>query len=67
MSSDGAICCYYRDYLIDLGIKFADLNTGYKFSVEAPFDENHDLEKTFGFHSWGHDKKALKILFGDLK
>lgn len=62
MSSDGAICCYYRDYLIDLGIKFADLNTGYKFSVEGPFDEDHDLEKTFGFHASRHLEKAKKIL-----
>jgi len=59
---DGLICVSYRNFLIDKGIKFADLNTGYKFSVEGPFDEDHDLEKTFGFHASRHLEKAKKIL-----
>lgn len=63
MHSDGAVCCFYRDFLIDGGIKFADLKAGYDFSIEAPFDENHKLENTFGFHASRHLKLAHEILF----
>jgi hypothetical protein len=59
---DGVICVQYRDYLMSKGIKFADWKTGYDFSIDLPFDENHSIEKCFGFHGKGYVEKANQIL-----
>lgn len=53
---DWFACCYKYETMINMGIKFADINTAYNFSVEHPSRiknyNTHDLSsyKSFGFH-----------------
>jgi hypothetical protein len=60
---DGLICYHYRDYLISNGIRFAPLSLAYRFSIENPFDSNHSIENTFGFHGKQHVEMGMKMLF----
>lgn len=64
---DWFACCYSYEKMLDLGVKFADINTAYKFSVEHPstiknynrFDIN--TYESFGFHG-SFNKAAMNLL-----
>lgn len=59
---DGIICLQNRDRLMSKGIKFGTLEVAYRFSIEAPFDDNHSIENCFGFHNGRHLERAKQIL-----
>lgn len=54
MNEDVLITLTCRQHLLSKGLKFADLETGKRFSIEIAMDTNHTLETTFGFHSSQH-------------
>jgi len=64
---DWFVCSYEYDKMIDLGVKFADINTAYKFSVEHPsnmkYYNRNDLStyNSFGFHG-DFNIAAMKLL-----
>lgn len=64
---DGLICTYYREHIKRNGFVFAPLEIAYKFSVENPFDDNHSIENTFGFHGKQHVDRGIELLFGKEK
>lgn len=43
-----------HDYLTGRGIRFADIETAARFSIEYPISPNHRLATTFGFHGKLH-------------
>lgn len=53
---DWFVCNYHYHDMINMGVKFADINTAYEFSVEHPsinkFYNRRDLKtyRSFGFH-----------------
>ena len=53
---DWFVCCYHYSTMTKLGVKFADFDTAYKFSVEHPSPykkyDRHNLVtyNSFGFH-----------------
>jgi hypothetical protein len=51
---DSFLCLdkYKRNYMVNNGIKFADVQTALKFSFEHPvlFFSNHTIKNSFGFH-----------------
>jgi len=49
-NEDGQICCWYRQWLISQGCKFATLEQAIHFSKEHEIPENVGLS-TFAFHS----------------
>jgi hypothetical protein len=64
---DWFVCSYEYEKMIDLGVKFADINTAYKFSVEHPsnmkYYNRNDLStyNSFGFHG-DFNIAAMKLL-----
>lgn len=64
---DWFICCYSYDEMINMGVKFADIETAYAFSVEHPsqiknYDRfNIDTYQSFGFHG-SFNKAAMSLL-----
>lgn len=64
---DWFLCCYSYEKMLDLGVKFADITTAYKFSVEHPSPEKwydrFDINtyQSFGFHG-SFNKAAMKLL-----
>ena len=48
-NEDGNICVYNRDFLLNLGIKYAPLDVASRFSREVYIPEYADIV-TFGFH-----------------
>lgn len=61
---DGLICTHYGQHIKKNGFVFAPLEVAYKFSVENPFDDNHSIENTFGFHGKQHVERGSELLFG---
>lgn len=67
---DWFLCCYHYDEMLQMGIKFADINTAYLFSVEHPSNiknyNRFDLKtyESFGFH--GNFNKAAMLLLEKL-
>lgn len=64
---DWFACCYSYDKMTDMGVKFADINTAYQFSVEHPSliknynRYNLSTYKSFGFHG-EFNTAAMKLL-----
>lgn len=64
---DWFTCCYSYDEMTEMGVKFADIQTAYSFSVEHPsFMKNFDRFKletynSFGFHG-SFNKAAMFLL-----
>jgi hypothetical protein len=48
-NEDGNICCYHRKKMLDLGIKYAPVETAARFSYENTVPENKGIQ-SFGFH-----------------
>jgi len=49
INEDGLICLRYRKYLESRGIKFANEDLAFKFSVETP-SHKANINESFGFH-----------------
>lgn len=64
---DWFVCNYSYDNMINMGVKFADVNTAYTFSVEHPsinkFYNRNDINtyRSFGFHG-SFNTAAMKLL-----
>ena len=64
---DWFVCSYKYDDMIKLGVKFADINLAYDFSVEHPSNikyysrNNINTYKSFGFHG-DFNTAAMKLL-----
>jgi hypothetical protein len=56
------LCRFHADYLESQGIKFADINTAAKFSLETKNDICDNLNKTFGFHGKHLLENAFSII-----
>ena len=52
-NEDGNICVYNRNFLKNLGIKYAPVEVAAKFSYEVGVPENNGID-SFGFHGLGN-------------
>lgn len=59
------ICYVKRNLLMKNGIKFSDLQTALRFSVEWPKNDEHNFDNCFGFHLLKHMQG--KKLYKDFK
>lgn len=64
---DWFTCCYSYKKMLDMGVKFADVHTAYRFAVEHPsllkIYNRHDIKtyNSFGFHG-AFNAAAMKLL-----
>lgn len=58
-NEDVYLCAIMNEHLINLGIKFADIETAAKFSLETKTRKYNTLKNTFGFHG-KHNLEEVK-------
>lgn len=58
---------FYRDYLEQQGIKFADIETASKFSLETKNDICDNINEVFGFHGKYLLQEAMQMIENNLK
>lgn len=61
-NEDVFLCAVYGEYLRKIGIKFADIDTAGKFSLETKNDKFNDLNNVFGFHGKHLLDEAWKLI-----
>jgi hypothetical protein len=64
-NEDTKICSKHRSDLDSAGLKIAPVEIARLFSIENPFDSDHNLEGTFGYHGNQHEH-ALRQKFPSL-
>jgi len=65
-NEDVFLCCLMYQYFKNKNIKFADIDTAYKFSIETRTFKYNDFNESFGFHG-KHNLKDVKNILENKK